>query len=72
MSDERDRQLDRAHRRIGKARKIVEDFWARVNAANPYDRETAWAMHVAMVQLAEIFERRKGKSAGPSTDAPSD
>lgn len=46
-----------AHRKVGEVSRIVESFWAHKNAANPYDRETAWAMHVALVQLAEVLKR---------------
>jgi predicted nucleic acid-binding Zn-ribbon protein len=51
------RQLAQAHRKVGAARKIVEDFWARTGAHEPYDRDNAWAMHVALVQLAELLKR---------------
>jgi hypothetical protein len=51
------RQLRQAHQKVGAARKIVEEFWARRDAANAYKRETAWAMHVALVQLAELLKR---------------
>ena len=60
MTDDREqvmRSLVAAHRKIGDARRIVEEFWSRTNAANPYDRENAWAMHVALVQLAEVLKR---------------
>lgn len=49
--------LNHAHRKIGAARRIVEDFWATRQPHNPYNRETAWAMHVALVQLAEVLKR---------------
>jgi hypothetical protein len=59
---ELNRQLGQAHQKIGAARKLVEDFWRRANASNPYDRNTAWAMHVVMVQLAELFERSNART----------
>jgi hypothetical protein len=51
------KSLAAAHRKIGEARSIVEEFWRRRNAADPYDRDNAWAMHVVLVQLAEVLKR---------------
>lgn len=56
MSD-RGRELSKAHRKIGAARKIVEGFWASRDAANPRNHDTAFAMHVALVQLADVLKR---------------
>lgn len=49
--------LAAAYRKIGAARKIVEQFWSIDGASNPHDPKIAWAMHVALVQLAEVFRR---------------
>lgn len=53
----RERLLAKAHYKIGAARKILNEFWATPNAAAPYDRKTAWAMHVALVRLERILRR---------------
>lgn len=51
------RALTAAHKKIGEARKIVDEFWATNNAADVDRRETAWAMHVALVRLGEVLKR---------------
>lgn len=55
------RQLFEAHRKIGAARKLLEEFWRRSNAHEPYSRDNAWAMHVVLVQLASLLERPKAQ-----------
>lgn len=50
--------LNQAHRKVGRARKLLEAFWARPNAHDPYDRENAWAMHVLVVQLHDFVLKR--------------
>lgn len=59
MSDHTTRALAAAHRKIGAARKIVNGFWSRKNAAAAYDKDTAWAAHVAMVQLEALLSKGK-------------
>ncbi len=54
------RQLNAAHVKIGEVRRIVEEFWSRPRAADAYERETTWAMHVALVKLAEVLKRNHG------------
>lgn len=49
--------LRAAHQRIGAARRLVDEFWCRRDAANPRNPETAWAMHVVLVQLYEVLKR---------------
>jgi hypothetical protein len=60
------RQLVSANLKLGEARKVVREFWARTGAADPYNRETSWAMHVAMVRLDQAL----AKSTSPR--APGD
>ncbi len=62
MSDEKLKRMNAAlasaHRKIGEARKLVESFWADQRAHDHNDKNTQWAMHVVLVQLAEVFKRR--------------
>lgn len=51
------RALWAAHKKIGAVRKVVEEFWSRPNSHDPYNRDNAWAMHVALVHLMEILKR---------------
>ena len=44
-------------RKLGEARRIINEYWTRKDdPTKPYDRD--WAMHVALVELANLL--RKG------------
>lgn len=55
------RELAAAHQKIGVVRKIVDRFWRLPDAHHPYNRATAWAMHVVIVQVAAILSRSKSQ-----------
>lgn len=52
-----EQSMSRAHRKVAATRKVVEEFWAHKDAANAHSHATAWAAHVALVQLEAILRR---------------
>lgn len=53
------RTVTAAHRKIGVARGIVETYWNNTpdGSVGLLNGANAWAMHVALVQLAEVLKR---------------